>query len=49
MKEPADRVTDAECGMPVDRAKAHHLQRDGATYYFCSESCQQKFQARMIR
>jgi Cu(I)/Ag(I) efflux system membrane fusion protein len=46
MKEPADRVTDAECGMRIDRAKAHRLQRDGATYYFCSESCRRKFEAR---
>jgi uncharacterized protein len=38
-------VTDPMCGMKVDRAKALRAQRDGATYYFCSEHCRSKFLA----
>jgi Cu(I)/Ag(I) efflux system membrane fusion protein len=45
MKNPAHRVLDAECGMKVDRSKARRLDLQGATYYFCSESCERKFTA----
>jgi len=34
---------DPICGMTVDEATSHHSERDGKTYYFCSEQCQQKF------
>ena len=43
----ASQVKDPACGMMIDRAKAvsagHTLDRDGATYYFCSERCKQNF------
>jgi YHS domain-containing protein len=38
-------VTDPVCGMPVDRSSALTLERDGRTYYFCSEQCRQAFTA----
>jgi Cu(I)/Ag(I) efflux system membrane fusion protein len=43
----AGQVKDPACGMLIDRAKAvsggNTLDRDGATYYFCSERCKQNF------
>jgi uncharacterized membrane protein YraQ (UPF0718 family)/YHS domain-containing protein len=38
-------VTDAVCGMTVDRAKALRAQYGGRTYYFCSEGCRSQFEA----
>jgi uncharacterized protein len=38
-------ATDPVCGMTVDRGKAVTTQRDGHTYYFCSEHCQHAFKA----
>ena len=44
----AKTATDPSCGMPVDPAKAaasgNTLAYRGATYYFCSKECKQKFQ-----
>jgi uncharacterized protein len=34
---------DPVCGMSVDKAKALRLERDGHTYYFCSEHCRAAF------
>ncbi|MFH2043653.1 MAG: heavy metal translocating P-type ATPase [Pseudomonadota bacterium] len=34
---------DPICGMTVDEASALHTERDGKTFYFCSDSCRQKF------
>lgn len=43
----AGQAKDPACGMMIDRAKAvaagNTLDRDGATYYFCSERCKQNF------
>lgn len=36
---------DPICGMTVDEATALHAERDGKTFYFCNESCQQMFLA----
>lgn len=37
-------MTDPVCGMTIDRATAAgSATRDGDTYYFCSSSCQQRF------
>ncbi len=30
--------------MKVDREKALQLERDGETFYFCSEHCRSKFE-----
>src|SRR5204863_7981243 len=34
---------DPICGMTVDEATALRAERDGHTFYFCSEHCRQKF------
>ena len=34
---------DSICGMTVDEATALHAERDGQTFYFCSESCRKNF------
>lgn len=31
--------------MTVDEATAIHAERDGKTFYFCSEHCREKFLA----
>jgi P-type Cu+ transporter len=36
---------DPICGMTVDEATALRAERDGQTFYFCSEHCQKKFLA----
>jgi Cu+-exporting ATPase len=36
---------DPICGMTVDEATARSTQKDGQTFYFCSEHCRQKFLA----
>jgi uncharacterized protein len=36
-------ATDPVCGMKVDRTKALAAERDGRTYYFCSEHCRAAF------
>jgi Cu+-exporting ATPase len=36
-------VKDPICGMPVLEATALHAERDGETFYFCSEHCTGKF------
>ena len=39
-------AADPVCGMRVDpKETAHHFERDGRTYYFCSAGCQAKFVA----
>ena len=43
MKEAKTVTKDPVCGMTVDEATAIHAERDGKTYYFCSEGCRQKF------
>ncbi len=43
MKPEAMITKDPVCGMSVDPATALQAERDGATYYFCSEHCQRKF------
>jgi uncharacterized membrane protein YraQ (UPF0718 family) len=36
-------ATDPTCGMTVDKSKALRLEREGHTYYFCSEHCRAAF------
>ena len=38
-----DESKDPICGMTVDEATALHAERDGKTFYFCSEHCRTKF------
>src|SRR5204863_521259 len=34
---------DPICGMTVDESSGLKAERDGRTYYFCSDSCRRKF------
>ena len=34
---------DPICGMTVDQGTALHAEREGKTFYFCSDHCRQKF------
>lgn len=34
---------DPICGMTVDQATALHAEREGQTFYFCSDHCLKKF------
>ena len=43
MKEAKIIIKDPVCGMSVDEATAIHAERDGKTFYFCSDHCRQKF------
>jgi Cu+-exporting ATPase len=43
MKDSKSVTKDPICGMTVDEATALHADRDGKTFYFCSEHCQKKF------
>ena len=46
MNSPTSQVTDAQCGMRIDRAASRRVERKGTVYYFCSELCERKFAAR---
>jgi YHS domain-containing protein len=43
MNESKTVTKDPICGMTVDEATALHAERDGKTFYFCSDHCRQKF------
>lgn len=43
MKESKTVTKDPICGMTVDESTAIKAERDGKTYYFCSDHCQKKF------
>jgi len=43
MEESKSVTKDPICGMTVDKATALHAERDGKTFFFCSESCWKKF------
>lgn len=45
MKASLTATKDPICGMTVDESTALHSQRDGKTFYFCSNNCLQKFLA----
>ena len=45
MTETTNNTKDPICGMSVDEATALHAERDGKTFYFCSDHCRQKFLA----
>ncbi len=38
-------IKDPVCGMTVNEKTALHADRDGKTYYFCSEHCRITFLA----
>lgn len=39
-------VTDAVCQMPIESAVALRVERDGETFFFCSEFCRRQFERR---
>jgi YHS domain-containing protein len=43
MKDSKSVTKDPICGMTVDEATALHAEREGKTFYFCSDHCRQKF------
>ena len=43
MNKTTSVTKDPVCGMTVNEATAIHAERDGKTYYFCSDGCRQKF------
>jgi Cu+-exporting ATPase len=43
MQETKIMTKDPICGMSVDEATAIQAERDGKTFYFCSDQCKQKF------
>jgi YHS domain-containing protein len=43
MKESKSVTKDPICGMTVDEITALHAERNGKTFYFCSDHCRQKF------
>ncbi len=43
MKESKSVTKDPVCGMTVDAATAIQAERDGKTFYFCSDHCRKKF------
>ncbi len=43
MTDSKSMTKDPICGMTVDEATALHAERDGKTFYFCSNHCRQKF------
>ena len=43
MHDTKEPTKDPICGMTVDEATAIHAERDGKTFYFCSEHCRTEF------
>jgi Cu+-exporting ATPase len=43
MKNTTSTTKDPICGMTVDGATALHAERDGKTFFFCSDQCRKKF------
>jgi YHS domain-containing protein len=42
---PPKEARDPVCGMTIDTANAKSSFHDGRVYYFCSQSCRDKFEA----
>lgn len=43
MNESQSATKDPICRRTADKATARQAQRDGKTFYFCSDHCRQKF------
>ncbi len=41
MIEPTSETKDPVCGLIVDKSTALRAERDGETFYFCSDHCRQ--------
>lgn len=44
-RTPPEKARDPVCGMTVDTANAKSSLYDGRVYYFCSQSCRDKFES----
>lgn len=45
MIDSKNETKDPICGMTVDESTALHVEKDGKTFYFCSDRCRQTFLA----
>jgi Cu+-exporting ATPase len=45
MKEAQTVTKDPVCGMTVNEGTALRAERDGKSFFFCSDGCRQKFLA----
>ena len=45
MSQDPDTAKDPVCGMTVEKITSLHAEREGETFYFCSDHCRQKFLA----
>lgn len=45
LTESKSPTIDPICGMTVDEATALHAERNGKSFYFCSEHCRKQFQS----
>ncbi len=43
MNQTKTMAKDPVCGMTVEEDTAFHAEREGKTFYFCSDACRQKF------
>ncbi len=43
LTESKSVTKDPICGMTVDEATELHAERDGKTFYFCSDHCRKSF------
>ncbi len=49
-QQDSDNIAvDPICGMTVEKATALKLERDGQTYYFCSQNCLHTFESQSVR
>jgi Cu+-exporting ATPase len=48
MKTSKTEAKDPICGMNVDETSPFHAERDGKSFYFCSDHCLQKFNSAPI-
>jgi YHS domain-containing protein len=44
-QDSSNIAVDPICGMTVEKATALKSERDGQTYYFCSQSCLHTFES----
>ncbi|BAZ37539.1 hypothetical protein NIES4101_34620 [Calothrix sp. NIES-4101] len=49
-QQDSDNIAvDPICGMAVEKATALKSERDGETYYFCSQTCLHTFESQPVR
>jgi YHS domain-containing protein len=49
-QQDSDNIAvDPICGMTVEKTTALKFERDGQTYYFCSQTCLHTFESQLAR